>query len=499
MLRNIFIIVVSLITSEMRAMYSSADARVISTAQVVNGTITINEPGAYQFIGSLKLTERTTGSSLLHITSSDVTIDFAGFTLEGKKAQSNITGILINTGLSNIKLLNGTIKNCSGRGMVIEHECYNVQCKNMSFISIQSPAISALNCGALSFDQVSINVVQTTADTSRYAIGLFDTTGMLIAEDGSSSFVGGYNIGNCNLSQLQPSTDAKSCALVFDSVTNAFVNGLTVTNWNGKTSVGVCAYRSRCCLLENIAIKNLAATSASSGVTCNSIGVLFDTSSDCSIKQATIAANSAQSGFYGIKLNICTQTRIENSDINSNQADTTFYGLLLQGGLRNTISNVRILENRTSLSELKSKLACGISLSSAETKSLIDHCTILGQFSGGICFGIVLGYNSDAASNNVISNNIIGKNQGLTNSYGFYDYGIGNGTLLFKNIAYGQGAVFFQGTSNVKLKNHMNYYSHDIVDNTIGVINEFVMTNQNAQTVLENTTPINISYALYES
>src|SRR3990172_2534113 len=90
-------------------------------------TFVINSPGTYKISNDIIYTPTTDNEIAVLINSSDVLLDIQGFHI----TQSNITftgldAIVLSPNISAISIINGTIQNITGRGIVVNQGCSRV-------------------------------------------------------------------------------------------------------------------------------------------------------------------------------------------------------------------------------------------------------------------------------------------------------------------------------------------------------------------------------------
>lgn len=478
----------------------------ISTPAVVNGTITLDTLATYQVISSLRIIEVNNNQPLIHITHSGVTLDLNGQLIEGLKTKSGNIGIKIDSGLSDIAILNGTIKNCSGKGLEINNGCFNIKLDNVTFQSVLSPAMSIDNGGSITLNNVSIETIYPITNPADYILGTYDTIGLYLYET-AHTVKHSYRIKDMRISHLLVGSNAKNCVGLFaNGIQNLFIDYANITDFTGTAFViGVYAKEVKVSKITHLTIEGMYAT----GDLAPSIGIKYDSCEDCSLKDALIFGNKSEHSSIGIEWDETANLIIEQTRVSQNYGKDISYGIKGNAGSHNLLSKVSIIGNRSQFTVLDEGLVVGIGISGFEEVSQIIDSDISLQAGLGRCFGIVLSLDyqigDEVPFGILIDNNKIYNNIAYKKCYGYRDFSPYNPDLysgtsvLTNNVAHGQGPVFKKGCSNVTLLKYMNYYSEAIVANSTGMINEISITTMNEIIrLVKNGSPLNVSYVFYE-
>lgn len=469
-------------------------AQEISTPSIVNGKITIDKAGNYYVINHLKITEKNDEIPLLEITHSDVMIDFQNFTIEGALAKNRNIGIKIAPHISNVVIKNGAIKNCSGSGLVLGESCFNVSINNFLFLNMLSPAVSIDNGGVISFENVKVLSIRAETDSAKYVQGKFNTVGMYLFET-VHKIENDCLVKNMTINHLYQNGDENICAaVVAQNIGNLNFEQMLITGFRGVQVYGFYFDRIYASRMLNITIDRIIAHDDS---TSHVVGMCFDRCSDCLVKDSLIYGCRSDNSLIGIEWTgssfeppYVQHLTIEDVRISQNYGKHTVFGIKGQNGKHNLIKHCQIISNRNQIEEyLDTDIAAGISIYDFEEVSQITNSDVCLQFGLGRVFGIVLGLDSTYGYYplmTIIDNNKLFNNVSVFSCYGFRDYSVPGGfypsaTVLTNNVAIGQGPVFKLGTSSVSDdERFMNYYSYDIKQNPVGIVDELPVTDLNS-------------------
>ena len=135
-----------------------------------NGTRVIDTQGEYYLTSDIDfhpIAPNDTDQIIIHIQTSNVTLNLNGKQInqDSGNGTANVRAILIDPGLSNIVIHNGSIHNCSGAGIVISENCTNVAIYKVSVINCKLTGIVA---GYNPFDTGTYSSVHTGQELIRY-------------------------------------------------------------------------------------------------------------------------------------------------------------------------------------------------------------------------------------------------------------------------------------------------------------------------------------------
>lgn len=139
----------------------------IGQSDISNGkTLTISTPGHYVLTRNLVFVPDAASDTIINITTNDVTIDFGTHTIYSNKALAGTKAINIATGLSNITILNGTIKGMTGVGIYVNSSCRNVHVSNMIIMDCDEGGLSLNSSDHLYVTNCVINKCNGSSSTS---------------------------------------------------------------------------------------------------------------------------------------------------------------------------------------------------------------------------------------------------------------------------------------------------------------------------------------------
>ncbi|MBI2774407.1 hypothetical protein HYX58_00145 [Candidatus Dependentiae bacterium] len=92
--------------------------------------LTISQPGLYQ-LGSSIASNPTGADTIINIAASNVVLDLGGYIVAQANATASVDGIVVNSNLSNITIQNGTIRNVTNRGLVVNQSCSAISVNNL--------------------------------------------------------------------------------------------------------------------------------------------------------------------------------------------------------------------------------------------------------------------------------------------------------------------------------------------------------------------------------
>ena len=135
-----------------------------------NGTRVIDTQGEYYLTSDIDfhpVAPNDTDPIIIHIQTSNVTLNLNGKQInqDSGNTTANLQAILIDPGLSNIVIHNGSIHNCSGAGIIISENCTNVAIYKVSVINCKLTGIVA---GYNPFDTGTYSSVHTGQEQIRF-------------------------------------------------------------------------------------------------------------------------------------------------------------------------------------------------------------------------------------------------------------------------------------------------------------------------------------------
>ncbi len=103
--------------------------------------LTISLPGIYT-LGQSILSTPTGADSIININVSDVIFDLGGYVVAQNNATANVDGIVINSGLNDVVIQNGIIRNVTSEGILVNQACSRISVKNIYFENCASRGIA---------------------------------------------------------------------------------------------------------------------------------------------------------------------------------------------------------------------------------------------------------------------------------------------------------------------------------------------------------------------
>lgn len=94
--------------------------------------VTISQSGIY-VLGESITSLPASGDSIVNITVSDVVFDLGNYVIVQNNVTAGVDGIVVNSGLSDIVIQNGTIRNVTNEGILINQACSRISIKNIFF------------------------------------------------------------------------------------------------------------------------------------------------------------------------------------------------------------------------------------------------------------------------------------------------------------------------------------------------------------------------------
>ena len=116
-----------------------------------HGTKTFDKAGDYYLSNSINFYPSGTHTEIIHITSSNVTLNLNGKELymSANNDIHNVKGIVVDPNLSNIVITNGSIHDCSGAGIIVGANCSNI---SLTKLSITNCGLAGIVVGYNPFD-----------------------------------------------------------------------------------------------------------------------------------------------------------------------------------------------------------------------------------------------------------------------------------------------------------------------------------------------------------
>lgn len=113
----------------------------ITLSKLYAPSLTITTPGLVRLPNNITYTPTAGPDSIIQINASDVVLDIDDSYIETDGSVSNIAGIEIVAGNSNIIIKNGLIRNLTSFGIIVRQNCRNIQIQNVQCINCNSGGI----------------------------------------------------------------------------------------------------------------------------------------------------------------------------------------------------------------------------------------------------------------------------------------------------------------------------------------------------------------------
>lgn len=368
------------------------------------------------------------------IAANDVTLDLAGHII----TSTGSDGIVIEPGLQNIKIMNGTISNVPGTGLVVGEGCSNISINSINILSCDTAAMDFRGTSGneiirsrLSNIQISQSSTSVTASEVIHLNYTYDfqwQTGFIVENGNVSaplSVVKIENSNRCSFLSVRVRDNIASSLICFDCATsqncsfrscivvdNSGVSGFTGFLFNGSTSINhICEscevssnlvtgsltgplYGYRFVQAQGIKLSGCSAfNNVNSGTLATShiFGFYLDQAQACSFMRCNAFYNTAPNagahnaaGFFigttggaGTGVKRCTFIGNEATG-NASNSDSTSFGFLATSGALGNQFNAYI-SNRAYLN--------GVLTPIVETQIIADQST--GSNPGGVPFNSV--------------------------------------------------------------------------------------------------------------
>lgn len=318
--------------------------------------LTITATGLYQLGDTFNFVPAAADNAIT-IASSDVILDLGGRVLIQGNNTAGVTGIVINSGLTNVTIRNGVINGFSSTGILVNSNCSKILLQNLS---IENCLVRGIDfAGAAAPNQIVNSKIQNcnlfgcaTSTTGDIALRLLQCNkcqinNCIIADGGNSTVGVQYGI------QLNGSTNCD-----FDTIT---IENNTATNQVLRafgfvvTTITQCSF-TNCIIRNNSANSCFAFTTDGVGAisfctfkscsaignsaTVNSTGFFFQgTCQNNLLIDCNVIGNSATNGLcIGFNYTVGAGTAIQNTLINCNAlgnsaagAANNAYGFFVNG------------------------------------------------------------------------------------------------------------------------------------------------------------------------
>jgi hypothetical protein len=312
--------------------------------------LTISKPGIYRLGANLSSTPATAGG-IINITSSDVFLDLNNHKIIQNNGTSTVDGILINNGLSDIVIQNGTISGITRSGVRIGSSCSNIRISN----------IECVNCAIGGVDFQGTNTSTTITNCSVNGCKFYGCATTAGSAPINLVFCQGIQVSNCTVADTSAAitwtgvfvTNSTNCS--FDSI--IVKNNISTSNLNGfEFSAGAIHTISNCVVQSCTASGNLSGFQFDTGTTNNSIfnsqtvgtfatsggslniGFYATGATNCLFQNCIANGNTSSNIAYGFRFDTSPDnSTVINSQANSNSGANGADGFIMSNGGANGI------------------------------------------------------------------------------------------------------------------------------------------------------------------
>lgn len=383
----------------------------------------INKSGNYK-LGDNITFNPAGADSIISITTSDVNLDLGGYFIAQGNTTANVNGINISSGLSNITIQNGKIRNVTNDGLIIQTTCNTVQILNIAFETCKTEGLSATSlsqgtianclftgcCGGASAD-VILNLSNCN-DTSINNCSLTENIN-------NSNNITAINASGCNKLYINNTIVSDNSASIFSGIVLVITNEGKVENTILQKNVSSTADTTSITNIISLnnsfssTLKNCmvnACTSNSGNLNAFSI-----TGSNSIIIKCVAQSNLAFNVFHGYSVtagnrhNLIDCIANNNTGVSGNNA-----GFLLSNTSNNAL--IRCIGTLNNIGVAGAGTITGLLLQTSAALNLIYDC----QFSNNSANTAASSHGIDASdatlSNNTFSKNVATFNGGATAS-----------------------------------------------------------------------------------
>lgn len=353
----------------------------------------ISIPGLYIVGGDIVDTSSGANGPLITITTSNVVFDLAEHLIYQDPFPTTTTsaGILIEPGLNNITIQNGSIGAIGGAGIIVSEGCSNILIQNISVSECSAGGIVAKGTGGNPINGITIlgsSLSSCTGTLNNRVAGI------------DASYTNAFLIQNSYFSH-----NTHQSGSAYGIYCNNSISGEVIS----------------CRCTGNTGLDSSAGTYLQ---TCTNIRVI-----DCSFTQNITSGNGAA---YGIYIGDCTSIACENSLAG---AELCFSGSAY--GIYSTNSAGIGIKNSISAEHIGGYVASTISFVNGTQLILVDN-TLEGCIAlAGTAYGLEV-RNSSLCS---VRNNTILNNTGI-GAFGAFDDGAPSTSVYLGNYAFNNGTNF---------------------------------------------------------
>lgn len=392
--------------------------------------LSITLTGLYVLGANLASTPVAAGN-IINITSSDVILDLDNHVVFQTNAVANVDAIVVNAGLTNVTIRNGTIRQLAGQGILINQGCSNIELQNLTIENCGTRGINF--AGAAGSNQI-IDSLITNCMVRNCANGAAGDFGLWLQQTSKT------NINGCQFYGIGSGSTASGTTVVAIEADN-------------------CA---------SINFNNIIVAGCTSPVVT---GVRFNPATNSVFSNCFINQNSGNTatGFIGIRLSgASTENKFDNCIVYNNTNMASGFNPDNATAVDNYFMQCHVLRNPgTTLNlvgyQLQARTVCmGCSAIANSTTSGTCFGFQLGTANSGLLLGCI-GNNNASTASIAVGLNIVGtsatwvinksqfsKNIGITdaNSFGIRVV-LGLTNLFTQNFAFNNGIIAVNQTSGI--------------------------------------------------
>lgn len=379
----------------------------------------IDKPGLYK-LGNTITTLPSAADSAINITVGNVILDLGGRTILQGNGTALVDGVLINNGLSDIIIRNGTISGFTRSGIRVGSSCSKIEIENISFINC---AISGLD-----FQGTALNTIVDGSVRNAQIYNCGTTSG---GAPLNMLFCSNFTVSGCAVSNTV-ATIALTAALLDNLSQCSFDTLLIKSNVTTNALTGISVIGGSSNSFTNCLVQSNSGTTGLTGISLTSA-----TASNSLINCSVIGNTSITGIFTGFNLNSAPSSYLNNCTANANTG-VGARGFVFDGG-SNSAAVLGCTANANSNTGGGSSCV-GFSILSASSGLLLD-CISSYNTSALTCQGIAFG-GITPGSTWVLRAPVTERNVGNTagNSFGFVYSALAplppSGSFFFRTIAF---------------------------------------------------------------
>jgi hypothetical protein len=384
--------------------------------------LTISQPGIYQ-LGDNIVSSPISADSIISIQSSNVVLDLGQRIISQENLISSVTGISINSNLSNITIKNGTIRNISATGIVVSNGCSQITIENVVLENCAGRGIDfrgTLNSG------IQDCLIRGCSLLKNCAVSPSDVVISL-------SLCSRVTIENSILNNNGSSTRSLS-VIELEECSACECNNISINGNSGSTLIGIELNSTGSCIFNGCTIrKNFALTTTLTGIALNNTSRASNSLNV--FENCSIAENSATTTCVGyLLLDRAQQNILNQCSAIGNIGSSAAIGFQFQRISSGLITENSLIECLAS-NNFSTREAAGYYINGSSFCSLIRCIAAFNTATTGICSGLT--FIGSGGSNWAIVDCQFFRNFGnsTANSFGIRR-AVGSNNLFTRSIAF---------------------------------------------------------------